>query len=171
MGNMRRLLAIATLFLAAGTALHGAASPDVSKTDMHPWFVLQSAGHDFAGQPIQGEVFIFRGGSVFLEYTSVTGGGSRVVRRGAASKQAVADLRRDLAEARFGRAKGRCGAPSPDWLESYALVAYNPGGGHRTLSFGSDMRECGAELREGFSALCRFIESTVGSAAELCRPE
>jgi hypothetical protein len=152
-----RLLTIAVLLLSSATAVQAAPSPDVTKSDMQPWFVLQASGSDIAGQPIQGEVFIYRGGTVFYE-------------RGVASKQATADFRRELAEARFGRAKGRCGAASPDWFEGYGLVAYNPGGGHRTLSFGSDMRDCGAELREGFVALCRFIDSTVGSAAELCGP-
>lgn len=167
---MRRLAPLClTLGLAVATAAHaGTATPDVTRSDMRPWFLLQAAGSDLVGHPFQGEVFLYRGGVVVLEYTAETGNG-RTIRRGLASPATVKALRRALVDAHFGRARGNCGEPAPDYVERYGLISYETAG-PRTRSFGGNVQSCPTELRQGFDAICSYIWSTVGPSPEICSP-
>jgi hypothetical protein len=159
-------LALPLLLAAAAGA--GVAAPDVTRSDMRPWFLLQAAGSDLVGHPFQGEVVLYRGGVVLLEYTAETGNG-RTIRRGLASPTAIRELREALAEARFGRARGNCGEPAPDYVERYGLITYEAAG-PRTRSFGGNVQSCAVELREGFDAICTYIWNTVGPSPEVCSP-
>jgi hypothetical protein len=167
----RRLLSLTLLLALSASArlARAEAVPDVTRTDMRPWFVLQTYGADFAGRPFQGEVFLYQGGTVVLEHSGGTGD-LRTIRRGDGTPQQVKDLRRALADARFGRARGNCGQPAPDWVERYGLVTYD-GGAPRARSFGGDYSSCQVELREGFDALCSYIWNVVGPSPEVCTPK
>jgi hypothetical protein len=141
---------------------------DVTKHDMHPLLQLHVFGSDFAGEPIEADVFIYRGGPTFLAFTQDTD--TRRVERGVASLQELMTLNQALAAARVGQQRGNCGSPVPDFITGYALTWYGAQGRLRTIPVGGDFKSCPAPVVQIFDATCDFIRAVLGPSNGVCLP-
>jgi hypothetical protein len=139
---------------------------DVTKHDMHPLLQLHVFGATFAGEPIEADVFIYRGGPTFLAFTQ--GAGARQVDRGVASPQELMTLNQALTAARVGQQRGNCGGPIPDFITGYALTWYGAQGRLRTIPVGGDFTGCPAAVVQVFDATCDFIREVLGPATGIC---
>ena len=167
---MRLAIRLALTILIAGAAAAGAQPQiDVTRYDMHPLIQLHAAGFDIAGQPFETDVFIYRGGPVFLAYTAQTGNARRVA-RGVATAQQLAALNQALAAARVGQQRGNCGEPAPDHVERYALTWYGAKDRMRTVTAGGIYSDCPADVVRIFDAACAFVWETLGPTPEYCVP-
>lgn len=165
--EMRRALQIAALALAAAFPAR-AQIGDVTKYDLHPLIQLHLNGSDLIGRPFQGDVFIYRGGPVFLSYTGANGNNNRVA-SGIATPEQLMELSRALARARVGQQTGNCGSPAPDYVSRYTLTWYGKQR-VRTIPTGGNLSTCPAEVVEVYWATCELLWDVLGPSPEICPP-
>jgi hypothetical protein len=167
---MKPVIHLTVLALVISTSAARAQRPiDVTKHDMHPLLQLHAVGSDIAGQPFEADVFIYRGGPVFLAYSAATGNARRVA-RGIASPAALMTLNQALAAARVGQQRGHCGGPAPDYVSDYALTWYGSKQRIRTIPVGGNYTTCPSDVIRILDATCIFIWEVLGPSVEVCVP-
>lgn len=166
---MRRFL-LFSLFLATCFAAlpvevpaFAAAAPPVP--DLRPWITLQAFGSSFAGDPLETDVFIFRGGSTFVMASQ--GEQPTAVRRGVADRSAIALLRAALRDSHIGQQQGGCGQPMPDFIARFDLAWHGQAAPHQ-ITFGGDLSGCPRDLQNAYQAICSFVFVTAGYGLPSC---
>lgn len=166
-----RVLRLVLLTLAALSVLSIPARAqridNLAKYDARPLLRIQAMGSSFAGVPFETDVFVYRGGPVFLMHSAESD--SARSDRAVASAKLLAELNRALAEARVGRQRGTCGDGAPDYVSEYTVTWYGDGR-LKTFRAGGNYQNCSAEIRRIMDAICTFSWQTLGSAIELCVP-
>jgi hypothetical protein len=160
-------LTLMTLIICA-SAVRAQPGIDVTKHDMHPLIQLHVVGANIAGDPFEGDVFIYRGGPTFLAFSSEFAGNR--VARGVATPQELMALNQTLAAARVGQQSGNCGEPIPDATSEITLSWYGAKGRLRTIPVGGIYTSCPADVVRIFDATCAFIWEVLGPSPEICQP-
>lgn len=166
---MRRAL----LVLISLVALHTPAAraqilDNPALLDLRPLLQITGVGSDFTGGAFETDVFVTRGGAVFLMYSAETGNAQRVD-RGVATRGQLVTLNQALARARVGQQRGDCGEPAPDGVATYTLV-WSGKSRTRQISAGGIYRECPEDVQRIFDAACAFVWDVLGPTPELCVP-
>jgi hypothetical protein len=168
-----RTLRLVLFSLAALAALPDAARaeriPNLSQYDPRPLLRIQAVGTTFAADPFETDVFVYRGGPVFLMHSTELGDEQRTA-RGVASPEALSQLNQTLSLARVGRQRGQCGEAAPDFVAQYTVTWYGPEQRSKTFVVGGAYQDCPGETRRILDAICAFAWETLGSAIELCAP-
>ena len=166
-----RVLRLVLLTLAALSVLSIPARAqridNLAKYDARPLLRIQAMGSSFAGVPFETDVFVYRGGPVFLMHSAESG--SARSDRAVASPKLLSELNRALAEARVGQQRGLCGEPAPDFVSEYTVTWYGDGR-LKTFRVGGNDQDCPTAVRRIMEAVCTFAWETLGSAIELCAP-
>jgi hypothetical protein len=161
-------LAIRLTVLALAAALPAWAEIDVTKYDMRPLIQLHATGNTITGQPFETDVFVYRGGPVFLAHTPAAGDSGRVA-RGVASPEQLKALNQALGAARVGQQRGNCGDAAPDYVTQYALIWHGQKR-MKTIPVGGIYTDCPTDVIRIFDATCEFIWAVLGPAPEICVP-
>lgn len=143
--------------------------PNLSKYDSRPLLRIQAVGTTFAADPFETDIFIYRGGPVFLMHSTEIGDEQRTS-RGVASPEVLSQLNETLSLARVGRQRGQCGDAAPDFVAQYTVTWYGQDQRAKTFVVGGNYQDCPAETRRILDAICAFTWETLGSAIELCAP-